>query len=237
MVMPDSELRQRVAQRRPKEVPSRKRLGDGTAGRDTSPTPGSVPSAGNERRKRGRGVMGLVAAVAVAAAIGAGAFFGLQGDSADAGVDQISTQESQTLQREYTAMLASGGIEVDMVGADEVDQAIESMPVSDQQRTEVYQKVQSGHMRLAWLTLWDTHAQDGDVLRFESDASLPIEVTALNAPTTLAIPFPATGTVKVTGVVDGGGGITIGLKSGAAQIVWPTMQPGDTLTLPVTPGL
>lgn len=235
--MPDSELRQRVAQRRPKEVPPRKRLEDGTAGRDTSPTPESDPSAGNERRKRGRGVMRLVAAVAVAAAIGAGAFFGLQGDSADAGVDQISTQESQTLQREYAAMLASGGIEVDMVGADEVDQAIESMPVSDQQRTEVYQKVQSGHMRLAWLTLWDTHAQDGDVLRFESDASLPIEVMALNAPTTLAIPFPATGTVKVTGVVDGGGGITIGLKSGAAQIVWPTMQPGDTLTLPVTPGL
>ena len=124
-----------------------------------------------------------------------------------------------------------------MVGADELDQAIASMPVSDQQRAEVQQEVQSGHMRLAWLTLWDTHAQDGDILRFESDAALPVEVMALNAPTTLAIPFPASGMIKVTGVVDGGGGITIALKSGAAQIAWPTMQPGDTLSLPVTPGL
>ena len=179
----------------------------------------------------------FVVALAVAAAMGVGAFFGFQGDSADAGADQVSTQESQTLQTQYAAMLASGGIEVDMVGADEVDQAIASMPVSDEQRAEVHEKVQSGQMRLAWLTLWDTHAQDGDILRFESDAALPVEVMALNAPTTLAIPFPASGTVKVTGVVDGGGGITIALKSGATQIAWPTMQPGDTLNLPVTPGL
>ena len=124
-----------------------------------------------------------------------------------------------------------------MVGADEVDQAVETMPVPAEQREQIREQVQTGQVRLAWLTLWDTHSEDGDVLRFESDAALPIEVMALNNPTTLAIPYPASGKVKVTGVVDGGGGITIALKSGAAQISWPTMQPGDTLDLPVTPGL
>ena len=54
--------------------------------------------------------------------------------------------------------------------------------------------------------------------------------------TTFAIPYPADGNVLVTGVYDGGGGITIALESGAAQIAWPTMQPGDSLRLPVIPG-
>ena len=234
--MSDSNSRRSVAQRRPQKVRTRERASV-TVGEDTSGERESIPSISGRGRRRSRGPMAIVVALAVAAAIGVGAFFGFQGDGADPVADQISAQESQTLQGQYSAMLASGGIEVDMVGADEVDQAIASMPVSDEQRTEVQQKVQSGQMRLAWLTLWDTHAQDGDILRFESDAALPVEVMALNAPTTLAIPFPASGTVKVTGVVDGGGGITIALKSGAAQIAWPTMQPGDTLSLPVTPGL
>ena len=228
--------RQRPAQRLRQKSLGQKRAGGGTPGGGTSGEPGPRPSGGGKGGKSSGRLMRYVIALAAAVAIGAGAYFGLQGGSSDGGVDQISAQESQTLQQQYTAMLAAGGIEVDMVGADEIDQAVASMPVSVEQRAEVHQKVQSGQMRLAWLTLWDTHAQDGDILRFESDASLPVEVTALNAPTTLAIPFPASGMVKVTGVVDGGGGITIGLKSGAAQITWPTMQPGDTLNLPVTPG-
>ena len=204
------------------------------SGGDARVRSGSAPSGGEPGGKRRRGFLRPLIALAAAAAIGAGAYFGLQGSG---GGDQVSSQESRVLQQQYTAMLAGGGMEVDMVGADELDQALASMPISDEQRAEVDRKVQSGHMRLAWLTLWDTHAEDGDVLRVESDRALPIEVTALNSPTTLAIPFPASGTVKVTGVVDGGGGITIGMKSGAAEITWPTMQPGDTLDLPVTPGL
>ncbi|MEM1385449.1 MAG: hypothetical protein AAF713_05945 [Pseudomonadota bacterium] len=174
------------------------------------------------------------AAIAVAAlAIGAGAFFGLQGGASD----QITEQDTASRQQQYEVLVAGSGMQVDMVGAEEMDQAIETMPVSQEQKTELREQVQTGQVRLAWLTLWDTHAEDGDILRFESDAAVPVEVMALNAPTTLAIPFPASGTVKVTGVVDGGGGITIALKSGSAQIAWPTMRPGDTLDLPVTPGL
>jgi hypothetical protein len=174
-------------------------------------------------------------AVAGAAALGILAFaiFGWGGGGADA----ISDAENQRLQQSYQTFLATPGLEVDMVGADEMDRAIESMPLAEEQREQVREQVQAGQVQLAWLTLWDTHAEDGDVLRFESDAALPVEVTALNTPTTLAIPYPASGTVKVIGVVDGGGGITIALKSGAAQISWPTMRPGDSLDLPVTPGL
>ena len=231
--MSDPASRQRSAQRLRPRAPGLPRQEPRAPGADPSGGSGASPSDTGSGGKSGNRFVRYAVGLAAAVAIGAGAYFGMQGGAAD----QVSTQERQTLQQQYTAMVAAGGLEVEMVSADEVDQAVASMPVSAEQRTEVHQKVQSGHMRLAWLTLWDTHAQDGDVLRIESDASLPVEVTALNNPTTLAIPFPASGMVKVTGVVDGGGGITIGLKSGAAQITWPTMQPGDALNLPVTPGL
>ena len=107
--------------------------------------------------------------------------------------------------------------------------------VAEETREEIREQINQGRMQLAWVTLWDTHAEDGDVLRFESSSSIPIDVMALNAKTTFAIPYPVDGQVTVTGVKDGGGGITIALESGATSIAWPTMMPGDQLDLPVTP--
>ena len=46
--------------------------------------------------------------------------------------------------------------------------------------------------------------------------------------------MPASGVVNLTGMVDGGGGITIAAKSGAAQVAMPSMQPGQSLGIPVT---
>lgn len=171
-------------------------------------------------------------ALGVAAAIGVGAFIGFAG-----GGDQVSSEEEQSRITQYESLVGTGGLPVAMVSAEDVEQAIEQLPpsVTTDQKENIRSDISQGRVELAWLTLWDTHAEDGDVLRFESVNSIPIEVTALNAKTTIAIPYPAGGSVLVTGVKDGGGGITIALESGATQVMWPTMQPGDTLNLPVTP--
>lgn len=171
----------------------------------------------------------LVAAAAVV--VGVGALFSLGG-----GQDNVSEQETASRQAGYQSFVAGGGLPVAMVSPERVDEAVATMNLSQEQRAALKQDVESGRMLLAWLTMWDTHAEDGDVLRFESDSSYPVEVRALNSKTTIAIPYPASGTVKVVGVVDGGGGITIALESGATRIAWPTMRPGDSLDLPVTPG-
>lgn len=171
-------------------------------------------------------------AVALAVVIGAGAFMGF-----GVGGDQITEEEVQSRQSSYQQLTAGAGMPLTLVSASELQSAMESLPdsVTQEQRVEIEQKVDEGRLQLAWLTLWDTHAEDGDVLRFESSSSIPVDVTALNAKTTLAIPYPVDGSVIVTGVKDGGGGITIALESGATEIAWPTMQPGDSLRLPVTP--
>jgi hypothetical protein len=88
--------------------------------------------------------------------------------------------------------------------------------------------------RLAWITLWDTDAEDGDVVRLDSDG-YSRTVTLTKKPLTFAVPVPRDGVVKVTGVRDGeGGGITVGLASGASQAVFPIMSVGQTLGLKVS---
>jgi hypothetical protein len=89
-------------------------------------------------------------------------------------------------------------------------------------------------LRLAWITLWDTDVEDGDVVRIDSQGySRTVALTKRGV--TFAVPVPTDGIITVTGINDGdGGGITVGLASGAAKAVFPIMSPGQSLGLSVT---
>jgi len=88
-------------------------------------------------------------------------------------------------------------------------------------------------LELVWITLWDTDAEDGDAVRITSQGySRTISLT--KAPVRYAIPVPASGTIEVTGIRDGeGGGITVGLASGASRAIFPIMSVNQTLGLRV----
>ena len=89
------------------------------------------------------------------------------------------------------------------------------------------------HLKLAWITLWDTDVEDGDVVRIDSQG-YSRTVVLKKAPLTIAVPIPASGVVKVTGITDGdGGGITVGLASGSSKAVFPIMSVGQVLGLKV----
>lgn len=232
--MSDDRQRQRQNRERERRVDSHS-----SSESDDSTSISNADSGGTEQSQpsgssRGGSFAKPLIAIAAAAAVAVGAFF-LTGSGG--GVDSISDSDNAARIAQYQTLTAGPGMPLSMIDAEDVEQAIADMPasVSEETREEIRTAVNQGRIQLAWLTLWDTHAEDGDILRFESSTSIPIEVMALNAKTTVAIPYPADGQVLVTGVVDGGGGITIGLESGATQILWPTMAPGDTLNLPVTP--
>jgi hypothetical protein len=87
-------------------------------------------------------------------------------------------------------------------------------------------------LRLAWITLWDTDAQDGDTVRVDS-SGFSTTVRLSNTPITFAVPVPEQGVINITGVYDGGGGITIGALSGAQRVALPIMSVGQVLGVPV----
>jgi hypothetical protein len=85
---------------------------------------------------------------------------------------------------------------------------------------------------LAHITVWDTDAVDGDVVRIVS-AGFAMEVTLAKAPMTIAVPIPPQGVINVVGVHDGGGGITAGVSVGGRAVELPIMSPGQVLGIPV----
>lgn len=235
--MSDQPPRERLRQRPRKQ--SHPRSPSGIVGQEGSDSGSAGDGISRGGGPTGSGDSGFdwkpFAAVGSVAALALAAFLAFGGGPV---ADNVTNAETQDRTAAYQALIASPGFELSLVSAEDVDTAIAGMPdtVSEDQREQLRSDINTGRVKLAWLTLWDTHAEDGDILRFESAASIPIEVMALNAKTTIAIPYPPDGNVIVTGVQDGGGGITIALESGAARIAWPTMAPGDTLNLPVTQG-
>jgi len=94
-------------------------------------------------------------------------------------------------------------------------------------------QLRTRRVRLVWITLWDTDVEDGDVVRIDSQGySRTVRLTKKGD--TFAVPIPADGVIKVTGVKDGdGGGITVGLASGNARAIFPIMSEGQQLGLRV----
>jgi len=88
-------------------------------------------------------------------------------------------------------------------------------------------------IRLAWLTLWDSDVEDGDVVRIDSQGYSRM-VYLTKAPVTFAVPVPSAGIINVTAIRDGdGGGITVGIASGSSKVILPVMSVGQVLGLKV----
>lgn len=94
-------------------------------------------------------------------------------------------------------------------------------------------QARSQRLKLMWIRLWDTNAEDGDVVRIDSGGySRTVRLTKRGD--TFAVPVPSDGVIRVTGIKDGdGGGITVGLASGSSQAVFPIMSEGQVLGLKV----
>lgn len=88
-------------------------------------------------------------------------------------------------------------------------------------------------LMLTRVTLWDTHAQDGDVIAIMS-ADYRREVRITNAQQHVVIPVrQGMSVIEVIGIHDGGGGITLGVEAPGGKVLMPIMAVGQTLALPV----
>ena len=162
----------------------------------------------------------------LAAVLGFG-IFGLGG-----GTDNLSSTQIQQRSADFAE---AGTILLPAVPADKVGQSIAAMGLSDYDKEQLASAVDSGSSRLVYLTLWDTHAEDGDQVIVSSDGYAQ-QITIMNKPYTIAVPEPVSGVISLQGTGDGGGGITIGIVSGSTQIPLPYMTPGQTIGIPVAGG-
>jgi hypothetical protein len=162
-------------------------------------------------------------------------------------VDHVSDAERQQRQQAFAAL---GTLPLRVVEPSELSAAVEGMgltplgkqalladvaaPTPPQTPATQSATAHTEPLRLAWITLWDTDVEDGDVVRIDSEGySRTIRLTKRG--NTFAVPIPANGIITVTGIRDGdGGGITVGLASGPVKAIFPIMSMGQSLGLNVT---
>ncbi len=174
----------------------------------------------------------------------AGLGFGMTAIWRSASNDNVSKSEQAELIAEFAKLKS---IDVEAVAVQDVDPALDSMQLQIPQRQQL-QTALSNHnapsttaisslphseTSLVWITLWDFAAADGDVVHV-STAGYEMDIVLKKSQTRIAVPVDSSKTVKISGVHDGGGGITLGIKNGAGMVSLPVLQTSQTLTLPVS---
>lgn len=170
--------------------------------------------------------------------------------------DQVSDQQAGERGRAFSALES---IELRRVGPAELDAAVASMKLPPLERDRFLEQIMPSHvvsselgmgppqasvappavreasttLRLAWITLWDTDAMDSDTVRFDSEG-YSRTITLSKSPTTFAVPIPQSGVMNITGMRDGGGGITVGVMSGVRPVSLPIMSEGQVIGIPAT---
>lgn len=187
-------------------------------------------------KQRSRAAAWLAAVFALTLVFGAGATWFLGPNSAD----HVAAREAQERQIAFTQVQP---LRADVVPPTDTAKAIQSMRLEPAQQSSLQRLVQpdttstnpiatSSGLRLVNVTLWDTHAEDGDVVALVS-AGYRREVAITNTPQTITIPVDGAAQVQLIGVRDGGGGITLGVRGVDQQVLMPIMSEGQTLVLPL----
>jgi len=205
---------------------------------DPKQLPSDTPAKAPKQRKSAKSWL----AAALLVVLGAGA--GLSWLYPTNPSDQVSAEEQQVRQAAFTNMEA---LPIAAVPSEEIDAALDEMQLSATDKSTLREQLESAdpsaapatatragnkQLELARVTLWDTHAQDGDVVAVLS-AGYRREMLITNAPQQVIIPVDGAAAVQIVGVRDGGGGITLGASGSGSSALMPIMTVGQTIVLPV----
>lgn len=181
-----------------------------------------------EKKNRPLAKVGLaIGAAVLALAVGGGIFFNNSGPPPD----QPTQSQIAEMKSSWEAAQRLG-ISLPSVQPGEEAEALASTKLPEKEKAALQEEMSAGRASMVWVTVWDNMVEDGDVISLYSEG-LTITVPLLKAPQRIAIPRPTGGVVNLTGIKDGGGGITLGLMSGPDQVLIPPLTPGQTVGIPV----
>lgn len=160
---------------------------------------------------------------------GMGQFFAGGSDATPAIVADNLTQEA--LMSREQLFHSFPHFSVATVPEQEVSATIATLPLPPEQKAQLEQTVvHNGGQRLVELVVWDDVAVDGDVVQVDS-LGYSQQITLTKTPQTLAFPVEDGVPVVITGIHDGGGGITLGFTGSGQAVSMPVMSVGQTLNL------
>lgn len=107
---------------------------------------------------------------------------------------------------------------------------IADMPISDDDKIKIGGDVDSGKVVIQTVWLYDTDSEDGDRVAIVS-GDVSFEVALRKQHQMVHVPV-TNGQLKIVGVADGNGGITVGIRTEADdRLRTPVMQVGETISI------
>ncbi len=110
--------------------------------------------------------------------------------------------------------------------------AIKSMALNHAAEQSLIESLNRDETELRWIELFDTHAEDGDVIRVSTGGYSRV-IGILNAPVRFAIPISGPQTVEIEAVTDGGGGVTLGVTTPSGPYPLPPLAVGQLIEVEV----
>jgi hypothetical protein len=145
--------------------------------------------------------------------------------------DKLSAEQVAELTASFQTAMADLPL-ADLSTPEKRAEVAAALQLPEAETEQILQSAEQGLTRLVWVTVWDNYAEDGDVIHLSSEG-YGLTVPIMNAPVTVVLPAPAGGRIRVTGVTDGGGGITVAVKTNSGHIPFPPLEPGQSVDLPV----
>lgn len=154
------------------------------------------------------------------------------GGAVIAKADTLSENEMARRQQEF-ANFAKEGLQVSILPVEQAVQAIhDSQTFPSEHKAQVIADVTTGKNQVAEITVWDDVAEDGDVV-LVSSGFIGQEIPIFHQPTKVVLPLVTGRPITLTGVKDGGGGITVAIANGNTALANPVMREGETITIPI----
>lgn len=166
-----------------------------------------------------------VAAAVIAVAVAATVF---------PATDDLTPAQDQARVDAYQAAIPLPLPLVNLADPAERQAALRSLGLAPAETRTLEHNLQAATERLVWLTVFDDCREDGDIVEIRS-LRYRREVPIVHAPARMAIPVSAhEQAILLTGVYDGGGGITVAVRIEGRTVPLPRIRPGQTLSIPIT---
>lgn len=188
-----------------------------------------------EQSQTARPVAGLLPSIktrALAAAVAA-ALVGLAITTLAPATDELTPDEDQARLEAFSAAVPLPLPLVKLTSAAELKEAFQSLGLSQAEQQALQLNLQANQARLVWLDVFDNCQEDGDIVAIRT-LEYHREIPILHAPTRFAVPV-STGeqAIMLTGIQDGGGGITVAIRVEGRTVPVPRLRPGETLSIPI----
>ena len=198
------------------------------------PQPEAMPEPQPDRR-RGGGDGGLSQGAKIGVGVGGLLLVG----ALAAGVISLTKPSespapavSQTQKTTAASSATDAALMFQPVAAGEMDRAIATLIMPEAQKAQVRQALDKHSLKIAWVNLSDSDAEDGDWVSVAA-GGFNQSVRLFKNPLRVAIPYVPGVPIAVTGLIDGdGNGITVGVHSGASTFKLKPLVRGETIQVP-----